>query len=161
MATGIVGIAYALETLPYNDIVGAALTARLDAEPEAEAIDLWAERSIDIADGTPTVVAVWDTGVDPAVQGERMWTNPDYPSVGTAHGIAFDGAFQPEDSALLIEAQDYTEELDGMLDLMKGSLDTTAGLTNTAEANAFREKLSDLDADQLEVFQKQMTVLGN
>ena len=161
MATSIIGISYALDTMPYTKIVAEAVTERLDAEPEEEVKDLWSERSVDVTDGAPVVVAVWDTGVDPSLHTGRMWTNPDYPGAGTAHGIAFDGKFAPEDAALLPEASDYASEMDGMMDTMKGALDTTAGLTNTKEAEAYRTLLSQQDAESLQKLQKQMTVLGN
>ncbi len=161
LARSVVGIAYSLDTMPYMSVVAEALTERLDAEPEEEAKDLWSERAVEVTDGAPVVVAVWDTGVDPALHKGRMWTNPDYPGTGTAHGIAFDGKFQPEDAALLPEADGYASDMDGMLDTMKGALDTTAGLTNTKEAEAYRTLLSQQDAGSLQTLQKQMTVLGN
>ena len=161
MATTIVGMAYTLDTMPHIKTVADALSERLDGEPEEAAKDLWSERTVEVTDGAPVVVAVWDTGVDPALHPDRMWTNPDYPGTGTAHGIAFDGKFGPEDAALLPEAKDYTSELSAMLDTMKGALDTTAGLTSTKEAEAYRKLLSEQDAESLQTLQKQMTVLGN
>lgn len=161
IATSIIGIAYAIDTMPYTKIVAEALTERLDAAPEEVVVDLWSERSVDVTDGAPVVVAVWDTGVDPSLHEGRMWTNPDYPTTGTAHGIAFDGAFAPEDAPLLPEASNYAGEMDSLMDTMKGALDTTAGLTNTEEAAAYRTLLSQQDAESLQTFQKQMTVLGN
>lgn len=161
LASSVIGVAYALDTMPYTKIVAEALTERLDAEPEEVAKDLWSERSIDVTDGAAIVVAVWDTGVDPALHDGRMWANPDYPASGTAHGIAFDGEFNAEDAALLPEADTYASEMDGMLDTMKGALDTTAGLTNTEEADAYRTLLAEQDAESLQTLQKQMTVLGN
>ena len=161
MATSIIGIAYAIDTMPYTKLVAEVVAERLDAAPEEEVVDLWSERSVTVTDGAPVVVAVWDTGVDPSLHEGRMWTNPSYPETGTAHGIAFDGKFAPEDAALLPEAEEYSSEMDAMMDTMKGSLDTTAGLTNTKEAEAYRTLLSQQDAESLPKLQKQMTVLGN
>lgn len=161
LAMSIIGVAYGIDSMPYTDVVATALAERLDSEPEIEAVDLWAERSVEITEGAPVIVAVWDTGVDPTLFGDQMWTNPDYPGTGTAHGIAFNEKFALEDAPLLVEAANYADEMDSMMDIMKGSLDTTAGLTSTPEAEAYRQLLSDQDADSLMTLQKQMSVLGN
>lgn len=73
--------------------------------------NIWANRTVDLTGRhklTPVVIAIWDTGVDPAAFPDRMFLNPNEKANGTdndgngfasdTHGIGFDekGEFTPE-----------------------------------------------------------------
>ncbi|MEO0982056.1 MAG: S8 family serine peptidase [Pseudomonadota bacterium] len=160
MAGGIVGARQTLAIIPHGELIVAAYGDRLAAEPEAEKEDLWAARTVTVEEGAPVIVAVWDTGVDPAVQGERMWNNPKAGERGNAHGVAYALDFQPESGELLAEAADYADEMDGLLSLVKGSLDLNAGL-DTEEAGEFRTHMAGLAPEDVPGFIKKLSVVSN
>ena len=61
-----------------------------------------------------------DTGVDSVLQGERMWVNADAQAGEYQHGLAFGYDYELEPVSLLPKANKYVDELDDMLDLLKG-----------------------------------------
>ncbi|MEL6258098.1 MAG: S8 family serine peptidase [Pseudomonadota bacterium] len=144
----------------HKDLIVAAYSARLAAEPEAVKEDRWTPRTIQVDGGAPVIVAVWDTGVDPAVQGDRMWVNPRAGERGNAHGVAYDGNFKAEQGPLLAEAANYADEIDSLLTIVKGSLDLNAGL-QTEESASFLETMSGLGADEVPAFLKKLSVTSN
>jgi len=159
-AISIIGIQQTIELAPYMSTIAETIGARLDEVPEAETADLWTPRTATVSDGSEVIVAVWDTGVDSSVQGERMWVNPSSDGPGYAHGIAFGPDFQREDSDLITEGAAYADQMDGLYDTIKGSLDLQAGL-ESAEKDAFLQTMQNLDADNMMDFQKSITVASN
>jgi hypothetical protein len=136
------------------------IDARLAEEPEAEKVDLWSERRVVVSEGAEVIIGVWDTGVDPAVQGARMWENPNPTQGYSPHGVTFDAAFEPEAADLLPEASNYADDMDEMMNLLKGSLDLRAGI-NSDEAQLLRETMANMQPGDVQDFQKRMMVLSN
>ena len=159
-ATSIVGIKQTIAMADYMPIIADAIGARLDEVPESESVDLWTPREATVTEGSEIVVAVWDTGVDSSLQGDRMWVNPSSEGPGYAHGIAFGPNFELEPGDLLTEAAEYSDEMDGLLDTVKGSLDLQAGL-ETPEKAAFLEQMQSLSPDTMMDFQKSLSVVSN
>lgn len=159
-AISIVGIRQTINMVPLMPMIADAIGARLDQAPEAEAADLWTPRTAQLTEGSEVIVAVWDTGVDSTVQGDRMWVNPSSDGPGYAHGIAFGPDFQLEDGDLIAEGADYAEQMDGLYDTIKGSLDLQAGL-ESPEKDAFLQRMQGLEADSMMDFQKSLAVVSN
>ena len=159
-AMSIIGIKQTIGMTAYMPMIADAIGARLDEVPEVETADLWAPREAKVAEGSEVIVAVWDTGVDSSLQGDRMWVNPSSEGPGYAHGIAFGPNFELEPGDLLVEAADYTDQMDGLIDTVKGSLDLQAGL-ETPEKAAFLEQMQTLSPDTMMDFQKSLAVVSN
>ncbi|MEO0549662.1 MAG: S8 family serine peptidase [Pseudomonadota bacterium] len=160
MAASIVGIRQTIDMTDYNAMIAEAIGVRLDQVPEAETVDFWSPRQIDVTDGEEVIVAVWDTGVDSTLQGDRMWVNPSSEGPGYEHGIAFDADFQPEPGDLITEGAEYADQLDDLYATIKGSLDLQAGL-ESSEKDAFIQQMQSLEADSMMGFQKSVAVVGN
>lgn len=159
-AISLIGIKQTMEMTQYMPMIAEAIGARLDQVPEAEAADLWSPRTVDVTEGEEVIVAVWDTGVDSTVQGDRMWVNPSSDGPGYEHGIAFGPDFQLEPGDLITEGADYADQMDGLYDTIKGSLDLQAGL-ESAEKDAFLQQMQSLEADSMMDFQKSLAVASN
>ncbi|MDJ0920892.1 MAG: S8 family serine peptidase [Henriciella sp.] len=160
MATSIVGIKQTMAMVPYMPMIGDLIGERLEQVPEVEAVDLWSPRVADVADGEEVLIAVWDTGVDSSIQGERMWVNPSNEGPGYAHGIAFGPDFELEQSDLITEGADYADQMDGLYDTIKGSLDLQAGL-ETPEKAAFLAQIQEISPENMMDFQKSLSVASN
>lgn len=89
-----------------------------------------------------------------------MWVNPSADGPGYAHGIAFGPDFELEQSDLITEGAAYADQMDGLYDTIKGSLDLQAGL-ETPEKAAFLETMQSISPDTLMDFQKSLSVVGN
>ncbi len=159
-AISIIGLKQTMEMAPFMPMIAEVVGARLDQVPEAEAADLWTPRTVDVLQGDEVIVAVWDTGVDSTVQGDRMWVNPSNEGPGYAHGIAFGPTFELESGDLITEGADYADQMDDLYDTIKGSLDLQAGL-ESAEKDAFLQQMQSLEADSMMDFQKSLAVASN
>jgi subtilisin family serine protease len=169
IARQIVGMRYMLEIgLVTKEEAIAALTHVIDAHEVVAKPDIWAARALDLTgreDLAPVVVAIWDTGVDPAVYGDRMWTNPDEQLDGTdtddngwvddVHGIAHDlhayrtsGALYPMDAA--------ERPIDELQSYAKGMFDLQAAL-DTPDAMAIKQKMASLGPDEVRSFIEDLT----
>ena len=159
-AVSIVGLRQTIAMVPMMPMIAEAVDARLNQVPEAEAADLWTPRTVSVSEGSEVIVAVWDTGVDSTVQGDRMWVNPSSEGPGYTHGIAFGPDFQREDGDLIAEGAQYADQMDGLYDTIKGSLDLQAGL-ESPEKDAFLQQMQGLEADSMMTFQKSLSVASN
>jgi hypothetical protein len=148
--------------LPVKDVVIEVLAEVIEAN-HTEKPNIWPDRDLDLsgADGlTPVLVAVWDTGVDPGVFGERMWTNPaeepngqdddDNGFVDDLHGVGFDlhwfavpGELYPMD-----RANRPTPELQSQA---KGLFDMQAAI-DSPEAQALRGQFAGLSQEEVKAF---------
>lgn len=153
-AEELLGLRLAMETLlPVRAEVSTVLSELVDAN-RVEKVDIWGERNVVLEPGgsQPTRVGIWDTGVDVAVFGDRVWTNPREQMNGKdddgngfvddLHGIAFDHKHDVSPDILypLGNAATKRDRLEG---LFKGLFDTQASL-NTPESAGFKQAMSSL-----------------
>jgi hypothetical protein len=117
----------------------------------------------------PVAIAIWDSGFDPKVFGDRLWKNAREvanarmttatASSMTCMGIAYDPDHNRTTGALRpMPAEDLTN-IGETLKLVKGSLDLQAAV-DSPEAGALRQKISSLKPEQVMPFQLQMGRVG-
>ncbi len=160
LAISILGIKQSLAMTPYMPLIAELIGERLNSVPEEQSADLWSQRLFDLEKGVETPIAIWDTGVDSALQGDRMWVNPNQDGPGYMHGIAFGPDFERETNDLNTEAADYMDQMESLYDTLKGSLDLQAGL-ETPEKLALIQKMQSLAPEDMMAFQKSLIVMGN
>ncbi|MDM7859227.1 S8 family serine peptidase [Alteromonas sp. ASW11-36] len=136
------------------------ITAVLEALPTIEQVDLWSQRASQVDNGSEVIVAIWDTGVDSALQGDRMWVNTDAKAGEYQYGLAFGYDYELEPVSLLPKANKYVDELDDMLDLLKGIQDLQSGI-NSDEAGRAQQAMAALKREEVLDFQERLTVLGS
>lgn len=161
VATGILGSRLSLLTL--DKIKGPIVTeisAALDALPKTEQVDLWSQRASQVDTENEVIVAIWDTGVDSVLQGERMWVNADAQAGEYQHGLAFGYDYELEPVSLLPKANKYVDELDDMLDLLKGIQDLQSGISSD-EASSAQQVMAALKREEVLDFQERLGVLGS
>jgi subtilisin family serine protease len=151
--------------LPYQDQVVAVLSEYVDAHAE-EKPDIWADRSVDLAgvgedELTPVVVAIWDSGTDAPIFGERMFRNPaeivnggdddGNGFVDDVHGIAWDlesyrttGDLLPLDAATQARVPELKANLKGILDLQAN--------VQSPEASALRQRMASMEKEEVGPF---------
>jgi subtilisin family serine protease len=171
-AAGIVGARRTLtDILPLKERIARVLDARLKSE-SAEKVDLWSKRLVTLAPAqvkSPVTIGVWDSGTDPAVFPNLMWTNTKETANGRdddgngfiddVHGIAFDADWKPSTGMLRPMPQEDLADIAGKLKLTKGMLDLQANV-NSPEAAALRKTISGLKPDQVQPFMLQQGRLG-
>jgi len=170
-AGSIIQIEQTLLYLPIKEIVVEVISEAL-ATIEDDKVDLWTPRLVsfeDRTDLTPVVVGNWDSGVDPEVFADRLWTNPNEVRDGTdtdgngfvddIHGIAFDTDYLPYTGALRPMPESDVAQIDSLLVLIKGAMDLRAAVDSEA-AQAFRRTMSSLTPEQIAPFQLQLGRLG-
>lgn len=153
---------YVDHLLPLKEQQMAVLSAVI-AEHREEKEDIWPERSVTLdasRDLQPVVVGIWDSGVDPVVFGDRMYTNPEEKLNGVdddgngfvddIHGIAFDvfGNVHPE---LLHPHGDQTGQVQESIRYVKGITDLQAAI-DSEEASEIKRMLGSLEPEQVQDF---------
>jgi hypothetical protein len=107
-----------------------------NAEPQ----DLWTPRTIALEaseQASPTVIAIWDTGIDASLYPRNMWTNPLERRNGVdddgngfiddRHGISFSGGALPIEGELA-SLRALTTDRARALELFAGQLEAVAGI---------------------------------
>lgn len=172
IAVGIVSARQTLtEIVPLKDRIFAVLDARVKSE-STQKQDLWSDRLATLEASRikePVTVAVWDGGLDPAVFGEAMWTNPKEQMNGKdddgngfvddVHGVAFDPAWAPSTGMLRPMPAELVSTVGERLKLVKGSLDMQAAV-DSPEATSFRQTIAALKPEQVTPFMLEMASLG-
>jgi len=135
--------------LPLNSariqVLGAYVTAHNVMKP-----DIWQAREVTFTAAdklTPTLVGIWDSGVDVSIFGDQVFTDP-HPTASGDHGLSYldDGGVSHAWLYPLTEAQqkeypDFRDELKGRLDLENG--------VDSPEAQELQRKMSTLTPDQM------------
>ncbi len=116
----------------------------------------------------PVVIGIWDSGVDPAVFGARMWTNAGEKADGAdddgngfvddVHGIAFDLDGRPNTS-MLHPLGDQEGKLDQVYGSMQGFVDLSSAIDSDAAANV-RKQLSTMEPAQVGDFMTSLSFGG-
>ncbi len=144
MADGLINMRTAVDVvLPYREQIVSVLQAYIEAN-RTEKPDIWAERSVDLgasADAQPVLVAIWDTGVDPDVYGDRMFRN----QAEQIDGVDNDGG------ALYPLAETARARLPQMTEQIKGLNDLQAGI-DSPESQALKQQMSGMKPDEVKPF---------
>lgn len=164
MADGLINMRTALDVvLPYREQIVSVLKAYIDSN-RVEKPDIWAARSVDLsasADVQPVLVAIWDTGVDPDVYGDRMFRNEAEQLDGLdndgngfvddIHGIAFEWDGTKTTGALYPLAETARARLPEMTEQIKGLNDLQAGI-DSPESLALKQQMSGMKPDEVKPF---------
>lgn len=160
--------------LPYKDQVVEVLGAYVAAHEE-EKPDIWAAREADLsgaagdAELTPVVVAIWDSGVDASIFGDRMFRNPAETVNGKdddgngfvddVHGIAWDlesyrttGDLLPLEDATRARVPELKANLKGITDLQAS--------VESPEASALRQRMAAMEKDEVGPFVEDLNLYG-
>ena len=151
------------DVLPHNDFMAQQLQ-ELIAAHHIEKKDIWAERTVTLPDRdplTPSVIAIWDVGVDPSVFPGKMWINTEeIPNNGKddgangyiddVYGIGWDW-YGKKSVGPLRELHISRAEIDTYKHYSKGFSDMEANL-DTPESTEARKKLSTLPKEEVKPF---------
>jgi subtilisin family serine protease len=142
------------------------------AAHHVEKRDIWAERTVTFTDNdrlTPTVIAIWDVGVDPSVFSGRMWINTkEIPNNGKdddgngyiddVYGIGWDW-YGNKNVGPLRQLHISQAEIDTYKHYSKGFNDLEASL-ETPESTEARKKLSTLGKNEVKPFMEGLELYG-
>lgn len=158
-APGLVGVRFALvATLPLKatlvDTYGRYLAAHQVVKP-----DIWAARDVTLPSGkpyTPVRIAVWDSGVDTRLYGDRVVRD----AKGEPALIAFDKYSRPATGELMPLPPALRDKLPQMKARTKGFSDLQSNI-DSPEASAVKQFLSTLPADQYKSAIEEIGLAGN
>jgi subtilisin family serine protease len=177
MVTGLIRMRVMLDhQLPLMPAMAEVYGDLIDKNEKKVAIeDKWTPNLVTLNSGDnakPVVMAVWDSGVDTAIFApkQQLWTNTKEVAgngkdddnngfVDDVHGIAFDlrGNYTPE---LLHSVKEMKNDKSLVVKHTKGLMDLQAAV-DSPEANALRQYMSTLKADQVEGFLEDLGLYGN
>jgi hypothetical protein len=156
LAGRIVNLGYALRFgLPVKDVMIGVYAELIEAN-KLEKANIWPDREVtlDPAAGlAPVVIGIWDSGVDMALFGDRVFVNADEQMNGRdddgngfvddRHGLAFnyDGFYEPH---LLFPLGADGERIDQAMGNMKGFMDLQSSI-DSPEASALKQHIGGLD----------------
>jgi subtilisin family serine protease len=161
LAWGLIGARVSIKrVLPLKDSTVAVLTADVGAHNQQKP-DIWADREVTLTAAdklTPVNVAIWDSGSDVALFGDRVLTDPHPTSLTDPHDIAFDLKGFPDHGYLMALTDEQQKQYPGMRDELKGFSDLELSI-DSPEATALKKKLSTMAPadvgpfiEQLEMF---------
>lgn len=158
-APGIVAAKYRLAVqLPLKSTLADAYGAYLAAN-RVEKADIWAAREATLPAGggyAPVVVAIWDSGVDTALFGDRVVRD----ASGSPAMIAFDRYSDPATGELFPIPAELRDRLPRMKSRLKGFSDLQANV-DSAEASEVKQFLSNLRPDQYRSAIEELSAAGN
>ena len=157
LAPALVSSRFALTyLLPLKATLVATYSAYLNANQVAKQ-DIWAARDVALPPNLsfkPVAVAVWDSGVDPALfASQRVVDN------GQAAFIAFDRFAQPSSAPLLPISNAMQASMPMMQARSKGMSDAQANI-DSPEATEIKAYLSGLKADEYKAAQEALRLTG-
>lgn len=140
----------------------ADVLSRYIAAHNVQKPDIWAGREVTLTGDqklAPVFVAIWDSGVDVSVFGDRVLTDP-RPTVSGTHGLAYDDQGNPSQSWLFPLTPEQQQQYASTLEELQGYVDLENGI-DSPEAKAFREKFSALTPDQMRDFLKTVQIIDH
>lgn len=174
VAQSIIGAREFLDVvLPYKDVLVDVLSKYIEAN-RVEKSDIWADRDTALADSDrlhPVVIGIWDSGVDAAVYGAKMFTNPQESADGRdddgngftddVHGIAWKlWGGDPTPEMLYPLSEEERERLPQVKDQVKGLLDIQASI-DSPEAQALKKKMADMQPQEVQPFIEELGRFAN
>jgi subtilisin family serine protease len=175
IASSLVGAGFTLDYfLPDAPVINEVYSATIAANTVSKK-DIWEERKYVLAptaNASPVVVAVWDSGLDTAIEAfvPLLWRNVhEVPGNGIdddnngfvddINGIAYD-LHSNKERSLLYPIGEFDGDLAVMQENMKGLGDIQSGV-DSAEASALRKRLAALDQDQVRGFLESLNMYGS
>ena len=164
-ASALLSSAFTLQYyVPFQQDIGAAYTAALDAHREVPKKDIWTEREVTLqASGalTPVVIGIWDSGTDVSLFPSNLWVNKrEMPANGKdddkngyiddVNGIAWT-LHSDLTTDLLIPAAELGSEASRNKAYVKGLSDLQANL-DSPDAQALRKELAGLPQERVKPF---------
>lgn len=162
LAWGLIGARVELKRiLPLQKATVAVLTAEV-AEHNVQKPDIWAERDVTLTPAdklTPVNVAIWDSGSDLALFGDRVLTDPHPTTLTDPHDIAFDLKGFPDRGYLLKLTDDQQKQYPGMREELKGLSDLQLSI-DSPEATALKRKLGHMAPAEVPAFIEQLEMFA-
>lgn len=162
LAWGLIGVRVSLKRiLPLKDSTVAVLTADVSAHNVQKA-DIWADRDVTLSPAdklTPVNVAIWDSGSDLALFGDRVITDPHPTPTTDPHDIAFDLKGFPDHGYLMPLTEEQQKQYPGMRDELKGFSDLQLSI-DSPEASALKKKLGSLAPSEVGAFIEQLEMFA-
>jgi subtilisin family serine protease len=112
--------------------------------------DIWAARDVTLTKDqklTPTLVAIWDSGIDVSLFPAQLFTDP-HPTASGAHGLAFDDQGGSSTTWLYPLTREQQKAYPEFRDEIQGELDIENG-KDTPQAAALQKKFGAITPDQL------------
>ena len=162
LAWGLIGARVQLKrVLPLKDSTVAVLTADVAAHNQQKA-DIWADRDVTLTEAdklTPVNVAIWDSGSDLELFGDRIVTDPHPTTLTDPHDIAFDLKGFPDHGFLMALTDEQQKQYPGMRDELKGFSDLQLSI-DSPEATALKQKLASLAPGDVGAFIEQLEMFA-
>jgi subtilisin family serine protease len=162
LAWGLIGARVELQRiLPLQKATVAVLTAEVAAH-SVQKSDIWSERDVTLTDAdklTPVNVAIWDSGSDLALFGDRVLTDPHPTPLTDPHDIAFDLKGFPDHGYLKALTDDQQKQYPGMRDELKGLSDLELSI-DSPEASALKKKLGSMAPGDVPAFLEQLEMFA-
>ncbi|MBL8329116.1 MAG: S8 family serine peptidase [Rubrivivax sp.] len=143
--------AFIENVLPFRDEAVAVLGAYIDRHQKPIA-DTWTPRTFALrpdAPAKPVVIAIWDSGVDPAL----------FPMAAPVPGIGFDLESRPEPGQLQ-PLRAWAAQWPQVQQWLRGARDVQAQV-DSPEASAYRRHFAGLKAEEVKDFTESMRLAGN
>ncbi|MBV9768243.1 MAG: S8 family serine peptidase [Bryobacterales bacterium] len=147
-----------VDRIPLRDTLNEALSGYLTSHTK-EKNDIWASREVTLPPGMkyqPINVAVWDSGVDLNIFGDRVLKN----SAGQPNILAYDidsrkttGNLYPLNAAQKARFTEVEKELKGLSDLQAN--------VESPEATELKQAIAKLKPDQVKPFLEELSLFGN
>lgn len=137
--------------LPFRDEAVAVLADYI-ARHERPIADTWTPRTFALrpdAPAKPVVVAIWDSGVDPAL----------FRMASPVAGIGFDQESRPE-PGLLQPLGEWAPRWPLVQQWLRGARDVQANV-DSAQASAYRRHIAGLKAEEVKDFQESLRLAGS
>jgi subtilisin family serine protease len=128
--------------------------------------DIWKARQVDlseIADLTPVVIAIWDTGVDVSIFPDRLFVNHEESVNGNdddsngyiddVHGVAY--TLDVDKTHEILYPIEHPESLHELKDLIKGLNDIQAAIASP-EAAELKKRLATMNPEEVRPFVEQI-----
>jgi hypothetical protein len=162
LAWGLIGLRVRLkQVLPLRESTIAVLTADVAAH-NVQKPDIWADREVTLTAAdklTPVNVAIWDSGSDLALFGDRVLTDPNPTALTDPHDIAFDIKGFPDHGYLFHLTDDQLKQYPGMREELKGLSDLQMSI-DSPEASALKNKVGSMAPGDVPGFIEQLEMFA-
>ncbi len=163
LAPALVSSRFALTyVLPLKETLVTTYSAYLKKNQAAKP-DIWAARDVALPPNRsfkPVAVAVWDSGIDPALWPDQRVRDANLPAASSAAFIAYDLRSLPSNAPLLPITADVQSKLPQMQSRSKGLSDAQSNI-DSDEAAEVKRYLSGLKPDEYKTAIEALRMTGN